>query len=519
MGVTVGQRVQHPTKPEWGIGEVLKVEDQKILVRFEKVGQKLLKNVALIALEYEQPLLQQAETERSPKDTSQPRSKKRRNDRKPKSNATRKVKSTVKQTPNTNDTAEKQSESVAGFQSQGMATTQESEMVLTVLDRLQQDLGSLTEPNTALLLYTLLQMPGTLAHGYLGTLNSELRAHLVVETLQGAQGRHFGVPIDHIRYAARRIAKDICKDSRIDSRHLLLACMVGSGWLARAPELPPLPAETRQILGYSNLAVRAMRFAGVDPVEFLDRVRAPLPKATNLPRRFPSFFIFWPQGDRTRVLHVEEIGEFSHQATTNRIYPATLGLLDSSLGKPVNALLEFEDLLNDPYTPEATYQRFFESHPEFLLTDEHLAIKPGVLLHSTEGFGLKPDFFLQRRDSPLWDIAELKLPTERLIQGREARRGLAAAVRWGMDQLRRYREYFLDSGLAQRFRETQGLEVYYPKLTLIIGRDKAFGTYHERQRLTPPESRILTYDDLLRLAKHRSLVLPFGDQVGSQNKG
>jgi hypothetical protein len=142
-----------------------------------------------------------------------------------------------------------------------------------------------------------------------------------------------------------------------------------------------------------------------------------------------------------------------------------------------------------------------------------------VLLHATEGFGLKPDFFLQRRDSPLWDIAELKLPTEPLIQGREARRGLAAAVRWGLDQLRRYREYFLDSGLAQHFRETQGLEVYYPKLTLIIGRDNAFGTYRERQRLTPPESRILTYDDLLRLAKHRSLVLPFVDEARSENKG
>jgi hypothetical protein len=184
-------------------------------------------------------------------------------------------------------------------------------------------------------------------------------------------------------------------------------------------------------------------------------------------------------------------------------------LLDSSIGKSLGAVLEFEDLLNDPRTPETTYQRFFEAHPEFLFTDQHLAAKPGVLLHSSEGFGLKPDFFLQRRDAPLWDIAELKLPTEKLIQGREARRGLAAAVRWGMDQLQRYREYFLDSGLAQRFLELHGLEVYHPKLTLIIGRDDAFGTYRERQRLTPPESRILTYDDLLRLAKHRSLVLPF----------
>jgi hypothetical protein len=197
------------------------------------------------------------------------------------------------------------------------------------------------------------------------------------------------------------------------------------------------------------------------------------------------------------------VGEFYHHSGTKILYPATLGLLDTSIGKPLDALLEFESLLNDPRTPEAVYQRFFEAHPEFLLTDQHLAVKPGVLLHSAEGFGLKPDFFLQRRDAPLWDIAELKLPSEQLVQGRPARRGLAAAVRWGMDQLQRYREYFLDAGLAQRFHKTNGLELYYPKLTLIIGR--------ERQRLTPPESRILTYDDLLRLAKHRSMVLPFVD--------
>jgi hypothetical protein len=147
-----------------------------------------------------------------------------------------------------------------------------------------------------------------------------------------------------------------------------------------------------------------------------------------------------------------------------------------------------------------------------LLTDEHLAARPGILLESPEGFGLKPDFFLQRRDSPLWDIAELKLPSAQLVRGRIARRGLAAAVRWSLDQLHRYREFFLDSGLSGRFRNQYGLEVYYPRLTLIIGRDDAFGSYHERQRLTPPGARLLTYDDLLRLAKHRSLVLPFVDQ-------
>jgi hypothetical protein len=206
---------------------------------------------------------------------------------------------------------------------------------------------------------------------------------------------------------------------------------------------------------------------------------------------------------------VEEVGEFSHTPSPGAAFPATLGLLDRSLNRPLDAVLELEDLINQQSVSEAQFQRFFELHPEFLMADDYLAARPGIVLQSSEGFGLKPDFFLQRRDSPLWDIAELKLPDAPLVQGRAARRGLAAAVTWGISQLRRYREYFLDSSLARQFHAEHGLELYFPRLTLIVGRDAAFGTYQERQRLTPPEARLLTYDDLLRFAKHRALVLPF----------
>jgi hypothetical protein len=255
--------------------------------------------------------------------------------------------------------------------------------------------------------------------------------------------------------------------------------------------------------------------AGLEPLEFLERIQTPESRIITPAKPFPGFFVFWRQPDRTRVLRIEEVGEFVHKPGGTLSYPATLGLLDSSVGKGLAPLLEFEDLINDDQTPESAFQRFFEVNPEFLLTDEHLAARPGILLESPEGFGLKPDFFLQRRDSPLWDIAELKLPSEKLVRGRIQRRGLAAAVTRSLDQLRRYREFFLDSSLSAKFRTKYGLEVYYPRLTLIIGRDDAFGTYHERQRLTPPGARLLTYDDLLRLAKHRSLVLPFVEELSA----
>lgn len=383
----------------------------------------------------------------------------------------------------------------------------DAERILQVVSALLLDLPSGREPSTALLLYALLQTPSTVAHRLLGTLPPDLRAQLAHEAWQSAH-LHNGVSIEHLHDTAQRIAEDVCQEAIVDSRHLLMTCLIGGGFLGRPRELPLGSTETQDILGTSNSAVRAMSFAGINPSDFLERVRSNPMDSILASEGFPSFFVFLPQADRVRVLRVEEMGEFYCEGTNSR-YPTTLGLLDRSIAKPLTALVELERLVNDTRTPEAQFQRFFEVHPEFLLSDEHVAARPGVLLTGTQDFGLKPDFFLARRDSPLWDIAELKLPSERLIQGRPARRGLAAAVHWGIDQLRRYREYFFDTNAAQLFHRAHGMEVYYPRLTLVIGRDESFGNYYERQRLTPPEARILTYDDVLRMARHRSLILPF----------
>jgi hypothetical protein len=381
----------------------------------------------------------------------------------------------------------------------------EAEAIFPIVDLLTRDIGQAAEPSTAVLLYALLQTPNTKAHALISTLPPDLRARLAIETWQNAQIPRNGVPLDHLRHAARRISRYICDDSEVDTRHLLLTCLVGSTFLASPPEVPVHSTATQDILGRSNAAVHAIVDAGIDPIRFLDSIRSGADQL-SIPAG-DSFFLLIPQGDRTRILRVEDMGEFFHAGKVNR-YPATLGLLDRSLSRPLPALLEFEDLINKSATSEAQIQKFLEAHSEFLLGDEYVRAHPGVLLTPTEEFGLKPDFFLMRRDAPLWDIAELKLPAEKLTTGRAARHGLAAAVHKGMDQLGRYREYFLDSKLAKDFREKYGMEVYFPRMTLVIGRDATFGTYHERQRLTPLEARILTYDDLLRLAKHRSLVLP-----------
>ena len=379
--------------------------------------------------------------------------------------------------------------------------------ILSILRMLSRDVDS--SFSTALLLYTLLQKPGTVAHNLLGALPPDLKARLVVESWHSARDMINPIPIEYIEFASKRIAEDLLPAKTIDSRHLLLICLVGDAFLGPGSEYGIPPTESHFIIGRSNSAVRALQSSGVDALGFLDTIRADPPLELKSP---PSFYILWPEKSSIRVFRVEEMGEFFHQAHLggSRPYPATLGLLDESVGKRLDGLLEFEALLNDPTTPELVFQKFFETNPDFLLSDDHVSVRPGFLLSGNKEIELRPDFFLQRRDSLLWDIGELKLPTEKLVRGRRGRKGLAAAVRSAMDQLREYRDYFLNESLSMRVQEKYGLEVYWPRLTLIIGRDKAFGNYRERQRHAPPEVRLLTYDDLLRFARHRSLLLPFG---------
>jgi hypothetical protein len=44
-----GQYVEHPTRPEWGVAEVVEVSDNKVSVNFQNVGLKIL-DISVVAL-------------------------------------------------------------------------------------------------------------------------------------------------------------------------------------------------------------------------------------------------------------------------------------------------------------------------------------------------------------------------------------------------------------------------------------------------------------------------------------
>ncbi len=148
----------------------------------------------------------------------------------------------------------------------------EVEAALEVVEELRRDL-ELEDSSTALLLFALLQFPSCKAAQLLNSFEGSLRARLVIELLEQTKATRNGISREHIIYVARRVAVELFQDSTIDSRHLLVTCLVGAGFAAAPSELPPQPTDTRFILGTSNTAVKALTYLEVPADAFLDQIR------------------------------------------------------------------------------------------------------------------------------------------------------------------------------------------------------------------------------------------------------
>jgi hypothetical protein len=102
----------------------------------------------------------------------------------------------------------------------------------------------------------------------------------------------------------------------------------------------------------------------------------------------------------------------------------------------------------------------------------------------------------------------LKLPSEQVVIGPNSHAAQAAAITKAAGQLRNYAAYFDDRDAAAKIEKNLGIRCYRPKLTVVIGRDPSrFDAEEQRRALTAqPDLRVLTYDDLLRAARHRLLL-------------
>lgn len=172
------------------------------------------------------------------------------------------------------------------------------------------------------------------------------------------------------------------------------------------------------------------------------------------------------------------------------------------------AIEQLEALVNQPKVRESEIERLLQNNPLFLNSLGYRDIYHQVVLPRTFGADLRPDVIAEPADSQWAEILDLKLPSAKVLVGRDDRAAMSAALTEAVAQLREYAAFFDDRKAAAQVEQKPGIRCYQPKLTVIIGRDPSrFSAEEQRRALSAhPDLRVVSYDDLLRAARTRLLL-------------
>ena len=216
-------------------------------------------------------------------------------------------------------------------------------------------------------------------------------------------------------------------------------------------------------------------------------------------------------GDRVAFHVVTVLGDHVHD--TSRLLVPRRTLLTHAAGEfglfTAREVEELEALLNDKRSTEATFQAFFDRYPHFLRRGDYREVHSHVCLAHGDTGSLIPDFILTDREMAKATIVQLKLPRAKLVRRQRNRDRFAAAITEAIAQLNMYRGWFRESANRRRLKDIVGMQIYEPRLTVIIGRSSEFYDEFDRQRLsaTQPDIEVVTYDDILLYASRRRSLL------------
>lgn len=184
-------------------------------------------------------------------------------------------------------------------------------------------------------------------------------------------------------------------------------------------------------------------------------------------------------------------------------------LKDEYAASTADEVLELEDLINNPRVKEPELQRFFEQHPQFLRIWDQREVYPQVYL-TREGDGpLVPDFLLLDRELQRATVVDLKLPSARIVVRKRNRERFSSLITEARAQLIEYRDWFEDAHNRRKLKERFGMEIFRPRLGVIIGRSDSFRDEFDRQKLASgtADIEIAPYDDIVRHAQRRLALL------------
>lgn len=175
----------------------------------------------------------------------------------------------------------------------------------------------------------------------------------------------------------------------------------------------------------------------------------------------------------------------------------------ASAARLAPAIHLLEELINAPDTTEAALQEFLETYPEILLGDHYSELRAHIVLEPTSG-DLIPDFVLRPVSHDLWDVVELKRPQVPLITYQGGRPQFTRRVASGISQIHYYAEALEDRAVRNRLDRRYGIDMFRPRLQLIIGRSVGLDRADLRRAaggLTNPE--VIPWDDVLAWARNR----------------
>lgn len=191
-------------------------------------------------------------------------------------------------------------------------------------------------------------------------------------------------------------------------------------------------------------------------------------------------------------------------------FGSLLAIYSSENTRLLEAIEEFEYLINGNAIREAALQDFFIRNPDFIIGDEYKAAHSQVVLTPFDDREPKliPDFVLEPYSpNSLCDILEIKRPSAKVVTLRQSRARFSSAVSEACAQAREYGSFFDSSQHQKAIRERYGLEIYKPRLFVVIGRRPLIDQKLLRRiEEGNPGVNVKTYDDLLERMQRRSGV-------------
>ena len=167
------------------------------------------------------------------------------------------------------------------------------------------------------------------------------------------------------------------------------------------------------------------------------------------------------------------------------------------------ALEHLNNLINRN-APEKYFQDFFTKYPEFLLVlGDFRRVHSQLVLSEDGGSSYIPDFFVERIDSDLCDLIELKRADQKMYRRQQNRDRFMAIIYEAIAQVASYRNWFDDKENREEFFRIYGLKLYRPNVVIIIGRDEPLDEVNRVQIHSemPGWLEIKTYDQVLMKVK------------------